>query len=80
VRDPSDPSTACIAAKSATLLLGSSNRRAFNRIGFLFAPYVAGSYVEGGYDVTLLVTPAVIAAVRPEFRSAFAAAHGRATP
>lgn len=72
VRDPSDPATACVAASSATVLLGSSGPDAFDRVGFLFVPYVAGPYSEGTYEVTLPVTPAVIAAVRPEFRSAFA--------
>ena len=46
---------------------------AFDRIGFLIGPYAAGPYAEGSYDVTLPVTPAVIAAVKPEFRTAFAA-------
>lgn len=71
VRDPSDPSTGCVPAKAATILLGSAGRKAFDRIGFVFDPYVAGPYVEGAYEVTLPVTPAVVAAVRPEFRAAF---------
>ncbi len=56
----------------ATIVPGSSNRRAFNRIGFLIDPYVAGSYAEGAYEVTLPVTPAILAAVKPEYREAFA--------
>lgn len=55
-----------------TIVLGSSNRRQFNRIGFLMDPYVAGSYAEGSYEVTLPVTQAVLAAVKPEYRSDFA--------
>ena len=56
----------------ATIVPGSTNRRAFNRIGFLMDPYVAGSYAEGSYEVTLPVTPAILAVVKPEFRDAFA--------
>jgi hypothetical protein len=56
----------------ATIVLGSTNRRAFDRIGFLMDPYVAGSYAEGSYEVTLPVTPAILAAVKPEYRDAFA--------
>ena len=57
----------------ATIVPGSTNRRAINRIGFLIDPYVAGSYAEGSYEVTLPVTAAVLAAVKPEYRDAFAA-------
>ena len=56
----------------ATIVLGSTTRRVFNRIGFLMDPYVAGSYAEGAYEVTLPVTPAILAAVKPELRDAFA--------
>lgn len=63
---------ACVRLEDTTLLLGSSNRRAFNRIGVLMAPYVAGPYAEGSYEFTLPVDGKVIAAVKPEFRTAFA--------
>ena len=58
--------------REATVILGSSNKRKIDRIGFLIDPYVAGSYAEGEYEVTLPVTPAVLAAVKPEYRDAFA--------
>lgn len=64
----------CPPIADLTLLVGSSNKKAFNRIGLLAAPYVAGSYAEGTYEVTLPVTPAVLAAVKPEFKSAFSLA------
>ena len=64
----------------ATVVLGSTNRRAFNRIGFLMDPYVAGSYAEGSYEVTLPVTPAILAAVKPELRDAFALRKARNPP
>jgi hypothetical protein len=63
----------CPAIADLTVLLGSSDRKSFNRIGLLAAPYVAGSYAEGAYEVTLPVTPSVMAAVKPAYRAAFAA-------
>lgn len=63
----------CIDPAESTVILGSSNRQAFDRIGVLVAPYAAGPYAEGDYEVTLPVTDAVLSAVKPEFRSAFAA-------
>jgi hypothetical protein len=64
----------CPPITDLTLLLGSSDRKAFNRIGLIAAPYVAGSYAEGPYEVTLPVTSAVLAAVKPEYQGAFALA------
>ena len=73
VRNQDDWMSACIGIKDTTPILGSAGKTAFDRIGFLIGPYAAGPYAEGSYDVTLPVTPAVIAAVKPEFRAAFAA-------
>lgn len=70
-RQSGDEFDACIAPSEQTVVLGSSNRKTFNRIGILVAPYAAGPYVEGAYEVTLPVTPAVLEAVKPEFRAAF---------
>ncbi len=61
----------CIAPLENTLILGSSNGKAFDRLGILIAPYDAGPYAEGSYEVTLPVTAAVLAAVRPEYRPTF---------
>ncbi|MHA6722782.1 DUF4163 domain-containing protein [Sphingomonas sp. RS2018] len=71
VRDD-DSFNQCPKVSEATLILGSTNGRAVDRIGLLIGPYVAGSYAEGSYDLTLPVTPAVIAAVKPAYRAAFA--------
>jgi hypothetical protein len=62
----------CPAIADLTLLVGSGGKRGFDRIGLLAAPYVAGSYAEGTYEVTLPVTPKVLAAVKGEYKSAFA--------
>lgn len=62
----------CPPIADLTLLPGSSNRQTFNRIGLLAAPYVAGSYAEGTYEVTLPVTAKLLDAVKPEYKAAFA--------
>ena len=64
----------CLDPASYVLILGSSNGKAFNRIGILVPPYEAGPYVEGSYEATLPVTLAILAEVKPEFRAAFVAA------
>lgn len=63
----------CITLASTTVILGSSNSRTFDRIGFLIPPYEAGPYAEGTYEVTMPVTARIIAAVRPEYRESFTA-------
>lgn len=63
----------CIDPAEQTVILGSSNGKAFDRIGILISPYAAGPYAEGDYEVTVPVTPKVLAAVRPEYRAAFVA-------
>jgi hypothetical protein len=68
-----DSFSKCIdPVRDATVILGSARGERFTRVGFLIAPYAAGPYVEGTYDVTLLVTPAMLQAVKPEYRSYFA--------
>ncbi len=62
----------CPPIADLTVLVGSSDKRAFDRIGLIAAPYVAGSYAEGPYELTFPVTPAVLAAVKPEYKAAFA--------
>lgn len=67
-----DSFDACPKIADATLILGSTDRQKVNRIGLLVGPYVAGPYAEGTYEVTLPVTDALLAAVKPEYRDAFA--------
>ena len=71
VRDSTGLFDDCIDPVKSTVILGSSNKRTFDRIGVLVGPYEAGPYAEGDYEVTLPVTQAVLAAVRPEYRAAF---------
>ncbi len=62
----------CPPVSELTVLLGSSNGEAFDRLGLIAAPYVAGPWAEGTYEVTLGVDTAVLDAVKPEYREAFA--------
>ena len=66
-----DPFSDCIDPTDSTIILGSSNGKAFDRIGVLVAPYEAGPYAEGEYEVTLPVNDAVMAAVKPDYRATF---------
>lgn len=66
-----DDFTRCVDPMDQTVILGSAGKQGFDRIGFLIAPYNAGPFAEGDYEVTVPVTPAVLAAVKPEFRGAF---------
>ncbi|MFC3173634.1 PdaC/SigV domain-containing protein [Novosphingobium bradum] len=67
------PFEECIDPVKQTVLLGSRSHRLFDRIGILVAPYEAGPYAEGSYEVTVPVSAAVLAAVRLQFRASFAA-------
>ncbi|OYW45075.1 MAG: hypothetical protein B7Z36_05470 [Novosphingobium sp. 12-63-9] len=66
-----DDFTRCVDPMEQVVILGSAGKKGFDRIGFLIAPYNAGPFAEGDYEVTVPVTPAVLAAVKPEFRGAF---------
>ncbi|MXP25691.1 DUF4163 domain-containing protein [Altererythrobacter indicus] len=73
-RDEADPFTSCIdPVDNSTVILGSSNGKSFDRIGFLVPAYNAGPYAEGSYEVTLPVTKDVIATVKPQYRASFSA-------
>lgn len=60
----------CPSVAEATVLVGSSTGKAFDRIGIWFGPYVAGPYAEGAYELDFPVDAAVLGAVKPEFAAA----------
>ncbi|MBY9064489.1 DUF4163 domain-containing protein [Sphingomonas yunnanensis] len=61
----------CPKIAELTLLLGSTDRRAIDRVGLIAGQYVAGAYAEGMYEMNVPVSPELLAAVRPEWRGAF---------
>jgi hypothetical protein len=65
--------TQCPGIEELEILLGSSNRRTFNKLTVYAGPYVAGPYAEGAYEIDLDIDRAILAAVKPEFREAFSA-------
>ena len=73
VADAEDGFTQCPPMDDLVLLLGSSNRRSFDRMTLYAGPYVAGPYAEGAYEINLPVTRAVIEAVEPQYRDSFRA-------
>ena len=62
----------CLLPSEVTILLGSGDKAHFTRFGLIADPYMAGPYAEGNYEITLPVTPALLKAVKPEYRSVFA--------
>lgn len=73
-RGSDEPFSDCIDPTDSTVILGSAGGKAFDRVGILIGPYEAGPYAEGGYEVTLPITAAILAVVKPEYRASFAAA------
>ncbi|QUL36567.1 DUF4163 domain-containing protein [Erythrobacter sp. JK5] len=65
----------CPALDELVMVLGSSDGETFDTIELLAAPYVAGAYAEGPYEVTVPVTQPVIDVAKPEYRAAFSLAN-----
>lgn len=63
--------TKCPGVDQATVLVGSSNGKTFDRIGVWFGPYVAGPYAEGAYELNFGVDKAVLDAVKPAYKPVF---------
>jgi hypothetical protein len=74
-RGSDDMFSDCIDPLESTVILGSSNGKKFDRLGILVGPYAAGPYAEGSYEMTLPVTDAVLAVVKPAYRESFVAGH-----
>ena len=74
--DPADDEygfNSCPSIDELTILLGSTDRRHFNRMTWYAGPYVAGPYAEGDYRVNLSITGAVLDVVDPQYREFFRA-------
>ncbi|HBM05432.1 MAG TPA: hypothetical protein DD369_07510, partial [Erythrobacter sp.] len=61
----------CPGLDEASVLLGSSNGKTFDRLSVYFGPYVAGPYAEGDYELDFPVTASVLDAVKPDYADAF---------
>ncbi|MFA9199638.1 MAG: DUF4163 domain-containing protein [Cypionkella sp.] len=70
-RGPDPVFPPCPGLEEATILVGSSNGKTFDRITVWYGPYVAGSYAEGAYELDFPMTGAMLEAVKPAYRAAF---------
>lgn len=69
---------ACPALKDLTVSLQDGDRdRRFDRIRVIADPYVAGPYAEGKYVISIPVTAAMVARLKPAFRASFEAQRAR---
>jgi hypothetical protein len=73
VGESDDMFNGCPDLDEATILVGSSNGRTFDRITVWFGPYVAGPYAEGYYELDFPMTREMLEAVKPAYRAAFSA-------
>ncbi|MEO7277299.1 MAG: hypothetical protein ABIW33_04680 [Sphingomicrobium sp.] len=60
-------------AELALIPASARHRGRFDTIHLIAAPYTAGPYVEGEYDIAVPSTRALVAALKPEYRGSFAA-------
>ena len=70
VTDADDMFGRCPALEELELVL-LSNGEKFDRIMLYAAPYVAGPYAEGDYEVELGIDDALRKAVKPRYRDDF---------
>ncbi|MCW3796842.1 DUF4163 domain-containing protein [Sphingomonas sp. BN140010] len=62
----------CPPLKDVSLVLADSNKNGrFDRVLVIADPYVAGPYAEGSYEIGLPLTAAMLARLKPEYRSSF---------
>ncbi|MEQ8772476.1 MAG: DUF4163 domain-containing protein [Erythrobacter sp.] len=70
---PEDPLAECPSLDDLVLVPASNGGASVDELRLLAAPYIAGAYAEGPYMVRLPVTDALLAAVKEDYRGAFAA-------
>ena len=64
----------CPVFSDLAFISGSSGHKGrFDWLHIIAAPYTAGPYVEGAYDVSLPVSRALIEAMKPAYRASFEA-------
>jgi hypothetical protein len=61
----------CPAFADLAIVFRGDKGKPINRIAFIAAPYVAGSYAEGEYEVELPMTAKLVEAVKNGYRGAF---------
>lgn len=74
VEGADDPFNQCPKFDELALVPEGKSGKPFVTISLHADPYVAGPYAEGDYDIDLPVTPALVAALKPQYRASFAPA------
>lgn len=67
-----DDFTKCIDPMKEVLVPASTDGNRIDRVTIVIAPYSAGPYAEGSYEVELPVDAAMLKAIKPEYHVAFA--------
>ncbi|MBU0557614.1 MAG: DUF3298 and DUF4163 domain-containing protein [Alphaproteobacteria bacterium] len=65
----------CVDPTKQTIIAASSGGGVLNRLHFVIMPYEAGPYAEGIYEIEVPVDAAVLGAVKPAWKGAFARAN-----
>ncbi len=61
----------CPAFKDLTIGFSGKQGGRLDTLHFIAAPYVAGSYVEGEYEIELPINRKMLAGVKPQYRASF---------
>ena len=69
---PDDPFNQCPKLSELAFIPGGNPGHPMTKLTAHADPYIAGPYAEGDYDIELPVTDAMIAALKPDYRSYFA--------
>lgn len=72
VKHDDDPFDACIDPAQEAIVPTASGKGAIDGFTIYVAPYDAGPYAEGDYQVAVPVDAALLKAIKPEYRQAFA--------
>lgn len=67
--DPTDPFNACIDPLKQVMV--PAGKHGLHAIRVIVAPYEAGPYAEGSYEIDVPMTKAILETIKPEYRSAF---------
>lgn len=73
IGEADDMFNTCPPFAELVLVPYASGAGEFDRIMILAAPYVAGPYAEGAYEISVALPAATLDGIKPEYRSAFIA-------
>lgn len=71
--EPDDMFNTCPPFSELVLVPYAGGDGGFNRMMIIAAPYVAGPYAEGAYDISVALPGPLLERIKPEYRKAFVA-------